>query len=707
MRRFDRGEALLKAAADQLNDLPSGVDTELRPPMVVLDSTKSSDGQDVFAILSANPALPEGPINIVTVPQNNARFRNNGIRPGDIVKYYSQVDATVDKESRLSGFVRRIAMDLTVAQVIDDQTLLVEGGLDAESDVEVVLVEAIDQLGDQGEVAEVTAGHAYRELIPRGLAAPLPQKLEVWRFRDDRLPEINRQLRLYRDRRLPPQGWEPSPDGKVLVQVVALFNQWLRQSEPKSNWQVDPLLESLDARLKSNEALAPHISPPALARLSFEPHEGRLLQEAAWMRDISRWARGEGFDNVERATALFDWTTRNVQLVSDDAARPHRPWQVLLYGRGTAEQRAWVFALLCRQLGLDVVMLAIPNAAPHDDDSSDRQASAGEASNGGASIAAGATFWLPALLENDELFLFDTRLGLPVPGPGGQGVATLDQVRQDDALLRQLDLEGAPYAATDDALEEVVAYIPADPFDLTRRARLVDSSLTGDDRLALTVAPSPLAARLKELPPIQKVYLWPLPFETLRDQLTLENTSRNRARLIEVLAFEPFAVRPVLWKARTRHFQGRDQADEQDTSTSLEEPINDHGEAARLYTSKSVRPSDRDIEKVSDDRRRVDIAAKLYATYWVGLLSYDNARYDVAAHWFSRPELQDSASPLSAGARYNLARSHEALGNVEEVIELLESDDSPQKHGNRLRAKRLRARSNASADESQESATGR
>jgi hypothetical protein len=47
-----------------------------------------------------------------------------------------------------------------------------------------------------------------------------------------------------------------------------------------------------------------------------------------------------------------------VQLEADENGLAHRPWQVLLYGRGTAEQRAWVFVLLCRQLGLDVVLLA-------------------------------------------------------------------------------------------------------------------------------------------------------------------------------------------------------------------------------------------------------------------------------------------------------------------------------------------------------------
>ena len=68
------------------------------------------------------------------------------------------------------------------------------------------------------------------------------------------------------------------------------------------------------------------------------------IQEAIWLRDISRWAHGDGFDDVSRATALFDWTVRNIQLEADEDSMPRRPWQTLLFGRGTAEQRAWVFA---------------------------------------------------------------------------------------------------------------------------------------------------------------------------------------------------------------------------------------------------------------------------------------------------------------------------------------------------------------------------
>jgi tetratricopeptide (TPR) repeat protein len=645
MRRADRGEALLNAAASQLSDLASAVDTELRPPAVILDSSKSANGADVMAVCTPTPTDPDGPITLITVPAGNARFRSLSVRSGDIVKYYLLADETIDEERRQAGFASQLAMEFSVAQVLDENALLIEKGIppSVANDYMQQVINDETLLDDQA--------------MPPGVL--IPAKIEIWRNLDDRLIEINEKLVLYADRRLPPIGWQPSPDEQVISQIVAWLNQWLRQSEPGADWEPDLLLQTLDAELSADEALAPFISPETLASQVFASHDGRLLQEAVWHRDISRWAQGDNFNEVVRATALFDWVVRNVQLVADTDGAVHRPWQVLLHGRGTAAQRAWVFALLCRQQGLDIVILA---------------------------SATGDANWLPALFVNKQLYLFDPRLGLPVPGPGGESVATLQQARADDGLLRKLDLEGAPYPITSDQLKDVVPHLVADPFDLTQRARQVESNLTGDDHLVLTSQPSELAARLKTVSELKEARLWGVPFRTLRDQLLLGRAARHRA----ALAFEPFAVRPHLWKARALHFQGRRTPGDE----SQEDALDDHREAAQLYTSKSVRPTDREIAQTESlEKRRVDEAAKRNATYWIGLLSLDDGRYDVAAHWLGRPELNAAESAWQPGARYNLARTLEAQGNLDEAIKLLEADDSSaQQHGNRLRAERLKAK---------------
>jgi hypothetical protein len=639
-RHADRGEALLNAATSQLADLPSAVDTELRPPVVILDSTKSLDHNDVLAVCMTNPHIPGGPINYIRVPGGNGRFRSLNVQPGGILKYYVLQDETVDEESRQAGFSRALAMDLNVAQVIDDNTLIIENGLNQE--------------------------------------VPIPAKIEIWRYVDDRLVEIKQQLEQYIDRRLALDreqdidaalGWEPAADQQVLNQIVTWLNQWVRQSNPKVEWQRDPVIDSLGADLTNDQQLRSFIAAAALAAPTFNVSDGRILQEAIWLRDISRWGHGNTFDDLARATALFDWTVRNIQLEPDENALPRRPWQILLHGRGTAAQRAWVFALLCRHQRLNAVVLTFP---PPVDEST--QSGSGD-----------ARYWLVGVLINGQLYLFDTRIALPIPGPDGKGVATLAQVLQDEKLLRQLDLEGAPYPITSEAVKKVEARIVADHFDLSRRAQQVESNLAGDDRLALAAHPREIETHLKSIPGLNGIKLWELPLRTLREQLTLG----KMARQTEGFAFEPFAVRPILWKARTRHFQGRRKPG----AKPGEEPLDDHHEAAQLYTNKSVRPTDREIAKAtSASQRRVESMAKLNATYWLGLLSFDDGNYEIAAHWFAHPELTKPGSPWIAGARYNLARTLEMQNKLEEAIELLETDTGPQQHGNKLRARQLKTR---------------
>ena len=45
-------------------------------------------------------------------------------------------------------------------------------------------------------------------------------------------------------------------------------------------------------------------------------------------------------------------------------------------------------------------------------------------------------------LIGDQAYLFDCRIGLPIPGPNGQGVATLNQVLADPEILERMNLPG-------------------------------------------------------------------------------------------------------------------------------------------------------------------------------------------------------------------------------------------------------------------------
>ena len=627
--RNERGDVLFQTVVQQLRDLPSYVDVELTPPTVVLDSKSSSDGQDVMTICTMTPGTDDGPINCLTATTHNGRFRSLGVRPGDIIKYY----VLYDEDSAETGISQTVSMDLTVAQVLDENRLLVEGGINQ-------------------PVLE-------------------PAKIEIWRYSDERLSDIARAIATYERYRLPVFDWEPSPDNRVLKQMTERLNQWMRQSQPKTKWSLDPLTSTIDPEIAKDERLAPLITADALADAAIQPHEGRLLQEAVWLRDVGRWTQGDSFDDLARATALFDWVIRNIQLDADGADLPYRPWESLVFGHGTAEQRAWVFALMARQLGLDVVVLEVPEEVEDN---------------------AKTEFWLPALLSNGKLYLFDTRLGLPVPGKDSQGVATLAELKADPALLRQLDLEDSKYPVAAEQLDHVTAHVVADPFDLSRRAAAIQSKLSGDDRLAVTVSPTAIAEKLKTMPEITGVALWDFPFAVIRDQLRAPNTASQPTRREMAIEFQKFAWRPTLWKARVLQFQGHEKGDIDSLSADLDEVVNDHRDAIGLYTSSQVRPPDRVLNSLgSEPKKQIYAAAKDAASYWVGLLLFDEGNFGSAEDWLSDPRLVGRKDgQWSAGTRYNLGRTLEAQGELAKAIEVYEADTSPQRDGNRLRARQLK-----------------
>jgi TolA-binding protein len=106
----------------------------------------------------------------------------------------------------------------------------------------------------------------------------------------------------------------------------------------------------------------------------------------------------------------------------------------------------------------------------------------------------------------------------------------------------------------------------------------------------------------------------------------------------------------------------------------------------------SARPSDIDLRdmKLPPNRRAVIDAAKQLATFWLGQLAFEEHDYTVAVDFFLKRMLREAPDGiLSPAAQYNLARSYEALNEIPKANELYNDDYSPQRFGNRLRARRL------------------
>lgn len=632
-RNTDSSAILLSTITTALNNLPDESVLELAPPKPILDDAKSADGKEVLAICDVTPEVPDGPYNYLKVPKGNANFRRLGVRAGDIVRYF----VAADQESSDFGIQQRTFFELPVRRLDvnnPQNALIVEGGLNG--------------------------------------PVPLPERIEIWRFSDRRMNEIRQRLNRYIKRGEPALGWEPSPDEGALTQMVDRLNQWLRNRQKAgSDWQVDSHLAELPTDISEAELLKPYLSADMLGGGAFESFEIRELQQAIWLRDISDWAKGEVWDDDGVASALFDWTVRNIQLDGPKVPESiHRPWQALMFGHGSAEHRAWIFAELCRQQQLDVVMLYFGEQP-----SEQRP-------------------WLAALLSDGKLYLYDLRLGLPIPAADPTKAATLAEVIADPELLRKLDVgEEFQYPITAEALAKIDVKLVASPLQLTQRAELLQQTMEGDDFVVLAAENQRIADALPKDSGISSVQLWTYPWEMMATELSLPQGKRLNAGQ----RFLVFAQRPRLWKARTLHFQGLKQVPIDQRNDPLAQAKDGHLEAMELYRNKRVRVPDSALERLEPAKQLIYRRAKYDASYWVGLLSYERGMYEVAMQWLKDRTLKVLPDgPWTAGANYNLARSHEALEQYAEAIELLEADSSPQRHGNLLRAAQLRAKQEAS-----------
>lgn len=475
----------------------------------------------------------------------------------------------------------------------------------------------------------------------------------------------------------------------AFAQVFDRLNQWSHAAGDADDsdggdergWRLDPLLETLPERLRAGPATR------GIEGMAFDAATDVVaLRDQRWLADVSTAARGDAIEDLDVAGKLFDWTVRALAIGSDPPMVPGDsnpgsrwffPGEVLLAGRASAPQRAWVFLELVRHAGLEGVMLATGDAA-------------------------GENWrpWIPAVISGGEAYLFEPGYGLPVPGPGGEGVATARQAAADPSILASLSLPDRPYPVQASDIARLGVLVPATPTSLARRMHHLDRQLAGTRRIDLSLDADALAERaLAALPAAEgpaatrRKGLWEFPWETI---------ARRRSRAADVdraLAKElrPFALavaqggegrgermfRP-LYAGRLREFRG--QCDGPDG-------------AKMAYLA--ARPTNASIADVlrgapspqADELKRAYEELKADATYWLGLLTLAEGEYETAADYLGRMTLEANPDGIWAdAARVNLARARLGLGDREEAARLLRADESPQRFGSRILADRVAPR---------------
>jgi hypothetical protein len=290
------------------------------------------------------------------------------------------------------------------------------------------------------------------------------------------------------------QQFQSSNDAGKFRQANQLLNKHLeKQSDAVAKYQVGtrarPALErlvaehaKLDAKKLDDRALYRKFLETVVGLDAGEIEEveaetfrlldAHYLDGCEVMREAARGMPLETLTPAEQAEYCFRWVARYVALDEgrDDMVPPQF---VLERGLGSSRERAFLFAALLQQLNIDAVAIAVPFA-----DGTVRPVLAG--------------VLIPAK-DTIDVLLFDFRLGLPLPGPEGKGIATLKQLQADPKLLQAFSAEGAAYDVTADQFKKLEIWLIAPLSGLSARMRYLE------DEVLRGFQPLNVAVRLPEL----------------------------------------------------------------------------------------------------------------------------------------------------------------------------------------------------------------
>ena len=459
-----------------------------------------------------------------------------------------------------------------------------------------------------------------------------------------------------------------TPGGQNIDIATANLNQYFKATPSESYRLSTASRPYLEVQLADSPFEVDDFESP-----SFALKDARHIEDCLLYHNIAARVAGPG-TTLERVGRLFDWSVRHVQLIPFDAPipdgliqqglqpAPARPYDVIIRGLGseipgqTWAERSWVFMALCRQIGVDAAMLS------YEVDGSEEP-----------------YYWTCAALVDGAVYLFDTRIGMEVPGPDGTGVATLQEAATDPIVLDRLDLPAPPipYETSADDLGKVRVWIDSSRGYFAPKMRLLQNDLAGANRMVLHRDPAEQrdawTAALGDR--LDSVDLWDLP-------LAVEYRLFTDPSYVQTVQFVNFFFSPdfPLLGARLKQLRG-DLADAKHDYTRFRfrEVLEIGGEVGQLP------PPIRE-------------ALDLYATYFLALSQLEDGRPDQAVNLFEQAltlppgdELKGQLHTLvRLGAKANLGLLYEARGNADRATFYdSRSNTTSQSQGNLLRANAL------------------
>ena len=442
----------------------------------------------------------------------------------------------------------------------------------------------------------------------------------------------------------------------------------------------------------------------------------------------------EQAQQLSLALRLFDWVTRNIQLdptpeygdedldelrlveadtlAASGIAAPGAKrgiWELLMYARGDYIEKAKLFMALCHQSELPAVMLA----------TGDEQ-----------------TPWAVGVLIGKEYYLFDTKLGLPIPGANGKSFATLSAVKSNPELLSGLDLtikeslaDDTKYWTTAADLKTLTGLVYSNPWSISRRIAVLESNLpdisellyqpdsddsedVGEDQKLFLVQRAD--ATIAKLPKMEGLVYepWDIGFETVQFRHVLAEAlpkSSSDDVLSEKLRWyfpeEGYIMAfPNYRTSRTRFLRGKFErpkdfqlSRKRDAIESFAILMYDDETIAGLGTDRNLQlmigikqdqasgAIDNEVASRQAQMRLVRRDSGLFMCQ----SHFDHGNVSTTANWVPKLLEEQDVERWEGALKYLNGRSMEARHQYDEALEQYRAE-GPQQHGNLIRARLLK-----------------
>lgn len=264
---------------------------------------------------------------------------------------------------------------------------------------------------------------------------------------------------------------------------------------------------------------------------TFTPLDAHHLEQCFLLRDAAQSLQIQALTPERKAAAAFAWVVRQVRLASrkGDILPPS---YVLRRGWGSAAQRTHIFLDLLRQLGIDGCVVRIPEKEP---------------------------VMLAGALVGKDILLFDSRLGLPLPGVDEARVATLAQLRAQPDLLKQLSPnEKYPYDLTSAAVAKAEVALVFELSELAPRMQRLQQQLAPRVKVVLAADPDAQEKKFQEalkdsgvaLKPWNRADLAESPARALRQFLPPDQGGADSAEVLNISSLPGFAMPDAALQAR-------------------------------------------------------------------------------------------------------------------------------------------------------------